>query len=68
VNEVTLGQRYRDVATGFEGTAIGRAVYLYEEASVLVIAETKQAAADSRWIAENRLEPANGRAAGFGAG
>jgi hypothetical protein len=66
-DDVKLGERVRDRVTGFEGTAIGRAEYLYDVASVLVAAETKQAAADSRWLAETRLEPVPPGATGFSA-
>lgn len=64
--QVELGKGYRDVASGFVGVAIGRAEYLYEGPSVLVIAETRQASVDSRWIAEARLEPVAPGSTGFG--
>jgi hypothetical protein len=51
--------------TGFEGEAIGRAEYLYEATTVLVASETKQAAADARWIPEARLEPSPPGTTGF---
>lgn len=64
--QVELGGKYRDVVSGFVGVAIARAEYLYEEPSVLVAAETRQAAADSRWIAEARMAPLPPGSTGFG--
>lgn len=65
-----LGEQGRDVVTGFVGTVIARAEYLYEETSLLVVAETKQAAVDSRWIPETRVEPtgAKSQPPGFSGG
>lgn len=65
---VGLGEKGRDVVTGFVGTVIARAEYLYEETQLLVAAETKQAANDSRWIPETRIEPTEAKAPGFSGG
>ena len=61
-----LGEQVRDVVTGFTGRAIGRAEYEFGVSQVLVAGETKQAAVDSRWIEEERLEPAPPGGTGFG--
>lgn len=65
--EAVLGNDYRDGPSGFVGQAIARAEYLYEVPQVLLVAETKQAASDSRWIPESRLETLPPGATGFGA-
>ena len=54
---IPLGARVRDSITGFEGIAIGRAVYLYECPAVAVQAEELESGKpiDKQWFDEARL-------------
>lgn len=62
---VRLGLRYRDRVSGFVGTAVGRADYLYDAPTALLVARTDQAPSDSRWVSEVRLELCPESNAGF---
>lgn len=61
-----LGDKYRDRITGFEGTATGRAEYLYEEPSVQITRADGSGKPESVWLAEGRLDPAEHESPGFG--
>lgn len=62
----TLGRVYRDRISGFVGTAVGRAEYLYDSPSVQLVANTGPTGdGKTRWIEEARLEEHADQAAGF---
>ncbi len=53
---VELGEKYKDNISGFEGTAIGRAVYLHGCEQVLLVADSEENAEPvSLWFDEQRL-------------
>lgn len=58
---IELGSKVRDVVSGFEGTVIARAEYLYGETELLVAARTDQSASDSRWVSARKLESLDGK-------
>lgn len=64
---IAFGTRVRDLATGFEGVVIARAEYQFSVDQVLVVAETGQETADSRWIETARVVTIAEQPAGFGA-
>ena len=56
-NKVTLGQIVTDGVTGYTGTAIGRAEYLYTGPAVLVASATlnSDGKPNEVWVDEKRL-------------
>lgn len=63
-----LGWQGRDEVTGFTGTVLGRAEYLYTTTELLVVARSGQGSNDSRWLAVERVERLDERPAGFARG
>lgn len=64
---IVLGERYRDRVSGFVGTCTGRAEYLYETPSALLVADTGPAGDEkTRWVTEGKLEPVDAKRSGFG--
>lgn len=65
MEEIELGESYRDVASRFVGVATGRAEYLYDGPSVRLTAQKGTETIVETWIPQGRLEHVGDRAAGF---
>lgn len=63
---IELGKRYRDMLSGFEGVATGRAVYLHGCPKVLLEGVDSHGKPDELWFAEERIEFVAGRDAAVG--
>lgn len=54
--QIKLGQKVKDVVTGFEGTATGRAEYLATVPRVQVVRQHTDGRMQEEWLDEGRLE------------
>lgn len=52
---VDLGKRYRDTATGYDGTATARSEYLGHSPTVQLSRLDNYGKVDSEWLPEGRL-------------
>ena len=64
---VELGQKAKDMVTGFEGIATGRAEYLTGCAQLLLVPKVKEdgSGGEGRWFDEQRLQVTDPTAISF---
>lgn len=62
----TLGQKYRDTITGYEGTATARTEYLGNSPSVRLERADETGKPEEEWFTESRLGEVEVRRVGIG--